>query len=183
MKVDLFKVIQHYMYGIAQFTQDVNVQSPTQEIIYKKDQVIRIGPTLIWMLADGKIPVNAIKPVLRQLHQITDKEMRELANLGLGDNSVKNLTPVKRGGIAKAYTIEVITSKEISFAINNTYDVSIVEKVIIPNAQPIITLTASKNQPAVMAWLLDKQFDVFKLIPQGFGYGRANWSEDYYEKA
>ena len=180
MQINVFKLLQIFLFAPIEFTKDTQVG----ERLVKKGEVISLTPGIIHAIMSNYIAVEAIRPHLRQLHQISDAEARLIAGLAYGDaTKVDFLSKVDRQGFGDEYTITIDIEKNYRVSINAFYDVAILE--IIPamgRIQPIFTFLAAKNTAQIDLFFIEKFFDKWGMIKVGLAFARAKWDENDYAK-
>lgn len=178
-------VLAKYYGGVIGFAKDTTVSNDNGDTItYYKGDEIHITPAVLHMVGSGLIPRENFKLILRQLNQLEDSELIELAEIAAprGMYAKGFVRTVYRDGLGKTYSVKVMLSNTISLVVSNDYNIAVCDVLRTLDGMPdYITTLTIQNQIKVVTWLLNKHLDIFNLIPRRLARGRSQYPKEWYE--
>jgi len=175
--------LSKYFFGVIAFTKSINLNGYK----YIAGDEIHVSPSVLHLFVGGKLPKDSFKLVLRKLEQLEDSEVIALSLIvAPRKNFNDTIRTVSRQGKKDRYTIEVHIAESVleqyTVVIDSKYNIAI-SHIITPPAggKPIITHLAVSNQIDAFEWMLQKNLDVYGLIPKKIAASRKKWTAKGYE--
>lgn len=156
-----------YLGHKVRFLEDVH----TDNVTFLGGQTQVISPSLIYLLASDMLKEGDFFIVLKQLHELTTKDVLALASVAAPRPlySKDHVRKINRHGQGDDMVVEVSLGikKGIKQAllVNSGFDLCIQETVVMKGRDITESKVrqACRNQSMIFRWMVDHGFDVFRL--------------------